>query len=219
MNYNATSAAIKRIPLTGGSALTLATVTSPIGRRITTDGQNVYFGDATGLRFCSVYGGGADTLSAPGGAVVGASYVPFHIYFATTDTIWDYNTYFHTTTRFDGSSHPPIVDFYVSATGPTITFGDQYGVIAHQPNDNNQFVLYGVPAVGHHVTSVYFDGTNVLYTECSSTNTGCSAQIRPYAGHGFTGSGVNVADNANFVIGDGAQLFYGATGGLFKVTL
>jgi hypothetical protein len=217
VNYNSTSAAIKRVPLTGGAAVTLATVTSPIGRRIATDGQNVYFGDSTGVRFCSVYGGGADTLTAPGGAVIGVGYSPYHLYFATATTVYDYSLYFRSLSRFDGSSHPPINDFYVSATGPTIVWSDTYGVVARQPSDTNPFHLYGAPPVGHHATSVSFDGTNVLYTECSSSNTACSAQIRPYTEHGFSGSGVGAGDGANFVTGDASQLFFGANAGLFKV--
>jgi hypothetical protein len=89
---------------------------------------------------------------------------------------------------------------------------------ARRPNSNNQFVLYGEPPVDHLATSVSFDGTNVLYTECATNKTACTTDIRPYTGNGFAGTTVNVNDGASFVNGDAAQVFYGTNAGLFKIT-
>lgn len=220
VNYNSTSAAIKRVPLTGGSAVTLATVTSPIGRRIATDGQNVYFGDSTGVRFCSVYGGGADTLASTASAVVGVGYAPWHLFYATTTAVYNYNFYSGATSTIAISGYPPVGD--LSVTPPpagtpdaTVVWTDAYGVFAWRGSSYN---LFGAPGPGRIATSASFDGTNVLYTECTTTNTTCTADVRPYSGLGYAGYNVAVGDGANFIQGDAAQFFYGASSGLFKVT-
>ncbi|HXU69682.1 MAG TPA: hypothetical protein VN947_10150 [Polyangia bacterium] len=55
-------------------------------------------------------------------------------YFATTSQVYDYNT--------------------AGPTGPTVVWADQFGV-----QRGYDFYFYGVPAGGHHLTSVSFDGT------------------------------------------------------------
>ncbi len=55
---------IKRVPLTGGSAVTLGTSPSLVGMRdIVNDGSYLYWADATGLRKMAIGGGTVTTLA------------------------------------------------------------------------------------------------------------------------------------------------------------
>ncbi len=54
---------IKRVPLTGGAAVVLATSPAAIGNRdLVTDGSSLYWADADGIRKMAVTGGTVQTL-------------------------------------------------------------------------------------------------------------------------------------------------------------
>ena len=170
---------IKRVPLTGGSAVVIANSPAPIASRdLVTDGATLFWVDAGGIRSVPVGGGPITTIRASASITrlrVDASYLYYgeeYLIFRRSKT--------STADRVVASTSGYVTALHVDAGIGWLFWGEEGGgVLATTTEPQGPRVTYQLPSPGRDVTSVGWDGSRVLWSDCHQPgNTGCTVKKR-----------------------------------------
>jgi surface antigen len=201
---------IKRVPLTGGAAVVLATSPAAIGPRdLVTDGSSLYWADAGGIRKLAISGGTVQTLVS-GGTFAHLGLVGSSLYYSAGNNILYVPTSGGASTTVV-SAPSAITAMYPPSTGKGLLWGEANGSVTSLNGDiYHEFQL---PAAGVAVSSVSVAGNYVVWADCFSwwcqikgNDNGIVASA--------AASGVPVDAQ-----GDGGAWFWGDSGGLEKLAL
>jgi hypothetical protein len=202
---------IKRVPLTGGAAIVIASSPSPGARDLQTDGTRLYWIDAGGIRSVPIGGGPITTLFADsfvGRISLDNSFVYFGEEFlimripkggGTPQTVV--------------STNGRVSALYVHAGIGWVFWGEKEGGVRAMPARFGAPVLtFQLPATGREVNSVGWDGLRVLWADCLEPgNTNCRIRdSRAGVTHDLVGGGVGIGhlqwDTASLYWGDTSYL-------------
>jgi hypothetical protein len=196
---------IKRIPLAGGAAVTLATSPRPVGTRdLKTDGAFLFWADDQGLRRMPI-GGGAVTTIVAGTALRSVGLDSTRVYFSDGKALKSMpKTGGQTTTYVVGSTDVTAMYLHRASANSVIYWGDASGAVKSYAIGAGT-TIHQSAITGRWTTSVSFDGTRVLWTDCVNGNQ-CNVRKRQ---NGTTtvvrGSGVGSSN----VQGDATAMFWG----------
>lgn len=205
---------IKRIPLAGGTAVVLATLSTQIGARdLVTDGSFLYWADAAGLRRMSL-GGGTVTTLAGGTNLLRVGLDANQVYYSAGTTI-------NSVPKSGGAITQQVVassavkSLYVqpaAAAGTVIYWAEENASVKSRPVGGAISTYQGV-LTGRHAESASFDGTRVLWSDCSNSGNNCFVRK-------FQGGSVSVVSTgsvgAGDVQGDASAMFWGTVSGVNK---
>jgi hypothetical protein len=204
---------IKRVPLAGGAAVTLVTSPSFAGLSdLDTDGSSLYWADATGLRKIPVGGGSITTLVAGSNiASVGLdSTRVFHSAGAALRSVP--KTGGAVTTHVVGSSNVTSMYVYPSSPNPVIYWGEKNASVKSYRLGVGT-TIHQAAVADRETRSVSFDGTRVLWTDCTESGNPCNVRKRQGGTTTTVASGEVGSDN---VQGDASAMFWGTVSGLMK---
>lgn len=169
---------IKRVPLAGGGAITLANSPGYIGNRdLLTDGTRLFWVDAGGIRSLSIYGGAIQTLLVSS-SVSRISLDPNFVYYAEGNQI-------SRVPKAGGAPlalfvAPKVVTALYADPRPSFTYifwGEKGGAVRSAAPGFSAWTWQG-PVAGRDVTSVGFDGTYALWIDCTQPgNSYCSVRM------------------------------------------
>ncbi len=200
---------IKRVPLAGGPAVTLATSPAYIGRRdIDTDGTSLYWADGGGLRKMPIAGGPVSTLDARSDISVLGLDATRVIYGAGTDIRSVVRTGGQPRLHHSARGTITAMDVIEGSDGKLYWGQNDGTVTSGQLRGGGIFLdpAYQTLRGTRVVRSVAFDGTRVLWADCAyPTNTNCIVRKFQNGSTSFATSGVVGADN---VLGDATQMFW-----------
>ncbi len=210
-NYGSVSQ-IKRIPLTGGSATVLATSPGQIGTRdLVTDGATLFWTDSAGLRSMPI-GGGAITTLFSGGALSRLVIDGARLVFNSGGTLLAMaKTGGFTSTIASESTN--ISALSTNGTG-TVYWGTE-GAAVRSRNGTSSVTTYQSPTAGRRASSVTFDGSRVVWSDCVSPNgNGCAVKTKVlWFVQTLTSGGVGTGNLQS----DASNVFFGEAGGLKKI--
>jgi hypothetical protein len=200
---------IKRVPLAGGSVVTLATSPAYIGLRdIDTDGSSLYWADGGGLRKMPLGGGPVTTLDARTNiSVLGLDAT--RVIYGTGPEIRSVaktggQPRWHHTARATITA----MDVVESSDGK-LYWGQQDGTVTSGQLRNNGIFLdpaYQTLWGARSVRSVAFDGSRVLWADCAyPTGTNCIVRKFENGRTVLPSSGTVGADN---LLGDATAMFW-----------
>jgi hypothetical protein len=214
---------IKRVPLTGGSAFTVATSPMYIGfapdgsaRDVLNDGTNVYWADTGGIRSTPIGGGSAvNTLST--------STSDTHIALDSTYVYNNVGDYVVREPKSGGAltvvatGFSPITALYVDPSTDYIYYGEQNGAVRRVANGTT--FTYHASMLGYTVMNVVWDGTHVVWNQCTAP-TGGLCNLFAYMPNGTTLSvdttSAGLPDGP--VTGDTSAIYFSVPNGLWKYT-
>lgn len=205
---------IKRVPLTGGSAVVIANSPAPIANRdLVTDGATLFWVDAGGIRSVPLGGGPVTTIRSSAFISrlrVDASY----LYYGEQYLIFRRSK----TSTADGvvaSTNGFVTALHVDPSIGWLFWGEQGGgVLATTTQPQGPRVTYQLSSPGRDVTSVGWDGSRVLWSDCQQPgNTACTVKKRQ--------GGITQVVTSNKVgVGnlqwDASRIFWGDVGFLRK---
>jgi hypothetical protein len=196
---------IKRVPLTGGSAVTLATSPSFVGMRdIVNDGSYLYWADARGLRKMAI-GGGAVTTLVSSTTISSVGLNASRVYYSSGASILSIaKTGGASTLHATTSSAITTMHIQLASIGTVVYWGEQNGSV--KSIGAGSFATYQGALAGRRTWSVSYDGSRVLWTDCTYPNgNGCAVRKRQSWVTTTVASGGVGADN---VQGDSGAMFY-----------
>ena len=200
---------IKRVPLSGGAAVVLATSPAAIGNRdLVTDGSSLYWADAGGIRKMAITGGTVQTLVSGQGFAHLALDGPV-LYYSSGNSILSVPAGGGTSTTVI-SAPSPITAIYPPTTANGILWGEANGSVDGFEGDI--YYQLQAPAAGVSVTSVSVAGNYVLWADCFPR--WCQVDGEDV----YSGSVVSVATSGTPVDaqGDAGAWYWGDSGGLEK---
>jgi hypothetical protein len=196
---------IKRVPLTGGPAVTLVQSPSFVGMRdIANDGSFLYWADGGGLRKMSIVGGPVTTLvSSPSITSIGLD--ASRVYFSLGASIRAISkSGGFSTLQTATSSTVTTMHVQTGSSGTALYWGEQNAAIKRL--SGGSITTYQSPISGRRASSVSFDGTRVLWTDCTYPNgNGCAVRKRQSLWTTTVATGGVGADN---VQGDASAMFF-----------
>ena len=209
---------IKRVPLTGGAAVVLATSPAAIGNRdLVTDGSSLYWADAGGIRKMAITGGTVQTL------VSGQTFAHLGLdgsvlYYSSGNSILTVPTSGGASTTYI-SGPSPITAIYPPSTANGLVWGEADGSVNYFDGGDITDQLQA-PVVGVSVTSVSVAGGAIIWAECLPQ----SCQVDGDFGGSVLSVGssvVSVATSGTPVDaqGDAGAWYWGDSGGLEKFAL
>ena len=207
------SSSIKRIPLAGGPAITVATLGRFVGNRsLRTDGSYLYWADENGIRRMPIAGGNVTTLATTTSAQ--------HVSLGSNFVYYSDGTAIRRVLKTGGvvgylvSSPRPITALYIygTASGTRVLWGDAGGSVRAKTVGAAGTTIFQSALTGYRATSVGFDGTRTLWTTCRGSGGGdCSVRLQS----GNT-SWISLVLNGNLGVGnlqwDTSQIFWGGVG-------
>ena len=201
---------IKRVPLTGGAAVVLATSQAVIGTRdLVTDGSSLYWADAGGIRKMAINGGTVQTL-ASGGAFAYLGLAGSLLYYSSGNNVLYVPASGGASTTVV-SAPSAITALYPPSTANGLLWGEANGSVTSLNGDI--YYEFQPPAAGVSVSSVSVAGNYVVWADCfpqwcqiKGNHDGIVASVAT--------SGVPVDAQ-----GDGGAWFWADSGGLEKLTL
>jgi len=201
---------IKRIPLTGGAAVVLATSPAVIGNRdLVTDGSSLYWADAGGIRKLAINGGTVQTL-ASGGTFAHLGLVGSLLYYSAGNNILTVPASGGASTTVV-SAPSAITAMYPPTTANGLLWGEANGSVTSL--DGDIYYEFQPPAAGVAVTSVSVAGNYVVWADCfpqwCQIKGNDNGIVVPVAT-----SGIPVDAQ-----GDGGAWFWGDSSGLEKLAL
>jgi surface antigen len=154
---------IKRVPLTGGAAVVLATSPAAIGNRdLVTDGSSLYWADADGIRTMAITGGPIKTL------VSGTTFAHLGL---DGRVLWYSSGSSILTVPTSGgasatvvSAASPITALYPPTTANGVLWGEANGSVDGFEGDI--YYQLQAPVANASVTSVSVAGSYVLWAQC-----------------------------------------------------
>lgn len=214
-NYGTVSR-IKRVPLAGGAATTLATSPASIGgaQVLDNDGTYLYWADASGLRKMSLAGGAITTLASLSG-IQSVGLDSGNVYVATGNTIYSVPKTGGSLT-WRGSGIDLLKAMHVVPGSPTTLYwAERGGRVAKKPVGGTTTFVY-LPSGSYDALSVYFDGSRLLWTECTSPGwSTCTVYSKLGTSSPITwGGGVG----AGYLQGDATRVFWGNASALYRAT-
>lgn len=238
-NYNDNgqpTSQIKRVPLAGGPATVLADSPAYIGiRDIVTDASSLYWADAGGIRKLSLtanvnpfpIGVGAKVAVrriAPGVVVtLAATTTTSHVGLDANYVYFEQGATIQRVPKSGGAvstvvaAAANVTAFYVDPSTEYIYWGEQGGGIRRQPASGGSTFTYQLPMVGHDAISVGFDGTRILWIDCTEPGNG-TCYVRAYLG----GGNVLTTNIGSYSVGsahlqwDSTSVYWGDASGLKK---
>jgi hypothetical protein len=199
---------IKRVPLAGGSAVTLATSPAYIGLRdIDTDGTSLYWADAGGLRKMPIGGGPVSTLDAKKSiSVFGLDAT--RVIYANGERILSVakaggqpNSHHLARARITAMD-------VVEGSDGKVYWGQEDGTVTSGQVKSDGIFLdpaYQTLAGWRPVRSVAFDGSRVLWADCTTSGTNCIVRKWENVRKVLPSSGTVGVDN---VLGDATAMFW-----------
>lgn len=210
-NYPATNTShIKRVPLAGGAAVPIATSPAFVGYRdLVTDGGSLYWADAAGLRKLPI-GGGAVTTLASDTNIGSVAYSTGRIYYSSGNTIRSVpRTGGVSRTEVTASSAVTTMSMHSAGGRTFLDWGEQNGSVKSSTLSRagvSVGTTHQRPIANRKVWSVSFDGTRMLWTDCSyPSGSNCHVRKRSGATTTIVRSGGVGADN---VQGDARSMFW-----------
>jgi hypothetical protein len=196
---------IKRIPLAGGAAVTLATSPRQVGLGdLETDGSTLYWADQGGLRKMPIGGGGITTLVA-GSDIRSVGLASTRVYYSGGTALRSVaKTGGATTTHAIGSTNVTSMYIHRSLPNPVIYWGEANAAVKSHAVAGGT-TIHQAPIAGHATNSVSFDGKRILWTDCMSGNR-CNVRKRQGGTTSVVSSGGIGASN---VQGDRIAMFWG----------
>lgn len=154
---------IKRVPLTGGAAVVLATSPAAIGTRdLVTDGSSLYWADAGGIRKLAINGGAVQTL-ASGGAFAHLGLYGSSLYYSSGNDILTVPASGGAPTTLV-SAPSAITALYPPSTANGLLWGEANGSVTSL--DGDIYYEFQAPVAGVNVTSVSVAGSYVVWANC-----------------------------------------------------
>jgi hypothetical protein len=211
-NYPATnSSQIKRVPLAGGTAVPIATSPAFVGLRdLVTDGGSLYWADAGGLRKVPLGGGAVTTLATDAKAGLSVAYSTGRIYYTSGNTIRSVpRTGGASRTEVTAPSEVTAMSMHSAGGRTYLDWGEHNGSVKSSTLSRGGVSVgttHQKPIANRKVWSVSFDGTRMLWSDCSYPN-GSNCAVRKRSGGTTTivRSGGVGADN---VQGDARTMFW-----------
>ena len=202
---------IKRVPLTGGAAVVLATSPAAIGNRdLVTDGSSLYWADADGIRKMAITGGTVQTL------VSGQTFAHLGLdgpvlYYSSGNSILTVPTSGGASTTVI-SAPSPITAIYPPSTANGLVWAEANGSV-NRYDGGDIYNQLQAPVAGVSVTSVSVAGNYILWADCFPQ--WCLVEGED------NGSVVSVATSGIPVDaqGDAGAWYWGDSGGLEKFAL
>ena len=156
---------IKRVPLTGGAAVVLATSPAAIGNRdLVTDGSFLYWADAGGIRKMAITGGTVQTL------VSGQTFAHLGLdgsvlYYSSGNSILTVPTSGGASTTVVSAASAITAMYPPSATNGNVYWGEANGSVSLFPGPHDSVYPLQAPGTGVSVTSVSVAGNYILWGE------------------------------------------------------
>jgi surface antigen len=157
---------IKRVPLTGGSAIVLATSPAIIGNRdLVTDGSFLYWADADGIRRMTIAGGPVQTL------VSGTTFAHLGLdgpllYYSSANSILHVPTSGGASTTVVSGASTITAIYPPSATNTNVYWGEANGSVSLFPGPYDSAYQLQAPSAGVSVTSVSLADNYILWGQC-----------------------------------------------------
>jgi surface antigen len=202
---------IKRVPLTGGAAVVLATSPAAIGNRdLVTDGSYLYWADAGGIRKMAITGGPVQTL-VPGQGFAHLGLDGSVLYYSSGNSILNVPTSGGASATYvSGAS--TVTAIYPPSAAQGLLWAEADGSV-NRYDGGDIYNELQLPAAGVSVTSVSAAGNYVLWTDCSAQ--GCQLD-------GDDSGGIvsmPISGNPVDVQGDAGAWYWSDSSGLEKFTL
>ncbi len=207
---------IKRVSLTGGPAVVIASSPAPIASRdLVTDGTRLFWVDAGGIRSVALSGGAITTLRTSTVITrlrVDANYIYYgeeFLIFRMPKAGGSANVVVSTNGRVSA--------LHVDAGIGWLFWGEIGGGVRASPSSQaggGAQVTYQASIAGKDVSSVGWDGSRVLWTDCAQPGSnGCRVMKRQGATtQTLSAGGVGIG----FLQWDAASLYWGDAGNLRK---
>ena len=157
---------IKRVPLTGGAAVVLATSPAVIGNRdLVTDGSFLYWADADGIRRMAIAGGPVQTL------VSGTTFAHLGLdgpvlYYSSANSILHVPTSGGASTTVVSAASAITALYPPSATNGNVYWGEANGSVSLFPGPRDAVDQLQAPGAGVSVTSVSVADNYILWGDC-----------------------------------------------------
>jgi len=171
---------IKRVPLTGGPAVVIANSPAPVARDLVTDGSRLFWLDSGGIRSVPLGGGPVTTLRGEGAFITHIRVDSSYVYFSEEFLILRMPKS-GGLERVVISTNGIVTALYVEASIRRLFWGEQGGGVFSTSADQVQGprVTFQAPSGGRDVTSVGWDGSCVLWSDCLQPgNTNCTIKKR-----------------------------------------
>ena len=154
---------IKRVPLTGGTAVVLATSPAVIGTRdLVTDGSSLYWADAGGIRKMAITGGTVQTLVS-GTTFAHLGLYGSVLYYSSADSILSVSTSGGAaSTVVSGAS--AITAMYPPSAADGLLWSEANGSVYSL--DGDIYAQLQAPVGGISVTSVSVAGSYIIWGDC-----------------------------------------------------
>ncbi len=202
---------IKRVPLSGGAAVVLATSPAPIGDRdLVTDGSSLYWADADGIRTMAITGGTVQTLVS-GGTFAHLGLEGAVLYYSSGNSILTVPTSGGASAT-DVTGASPVTALYPPSPANGLLWGEADGSV-NRFDGGDIYNELQLPVAGVSVTSVSAAGNYILWAECSAQ--GCQVDGDENGGVVSMPTSANPVD----IQGDAGGWYWGDSGGLEKFTL
>jgi hypothetical protein len=199
---------IKRVPLTGGPATVIANSPSSMPRDLITDGTTLFWVDAGGIRSVPLGGGTVTTLRGEGAFTTHIRLDSSYLYFSEQYLILRMPKT-GGLERVVISTSGIVTALHVDSSIGRLFWGEQGGGVFSTAADQVQGprVTYQAPSAGRDVTSVGWDGSRVLWTDCLQPgNTQCT--IKKFAG-GLTSTVTSGKVGVGHLQWDASSMYWG----------
>jgi hypothetical protein len=161
------SSQIKRVPLTGGPAVVIANCPAPIARDLVTDGTRLFWVDSGGIRSVPLGGGPITTLRGEGSFITHIRLDSSYIYFSEEFLILRMPKS-GGLERVVISTSGIVTALHVDGSIGQVFWGEQGGGVFSTASNQVQGtrLTFQTPSAGRTVTSVGWDGSRVLWSDC-----------------------------------------------------
>jgi hypothetical protein len=156
---------IKRVPLTGGAAVVLATSPAVIGNRdLVTDGSFLYWADANGVRRMAIGGGTVQTLVS-GGTFAHLGLDGSLLYYSSANSILSIPTSGGASTTVVSAPSAITALYPPTAFDGNVYWAEANGSVSLFPGPYHSVFQVQAPTAGVSVTSVSFAQPYILWGE------------------------------------------------------
>jgi hypothetical protein len=204
---------IGRIPASGGAPLALVGASDYVMGDLESDGAHLFWSDWSYLLRVPAAGGQHTILRQARSPILAlsASFV-YHARGSNVERVPKTGG----TAEVVVTASNPVTALHVfaptSAFG-TVYWGEQGGAIRSQPVVGGAVTTYQETTAGRMATSVGFDGTRVLWTDCLTSNAQCAVRVHENGAVTTVSSGMAGAGKLQW---DATSMFWGQTGALMK---
>ncbi len=171
---------IKRVPLTGGAAVVLATSPAVIGNRdLVTDGSFLYWADADGIRRLAITGGTVQTLVS-GDTFAHLGLDGSVLYYSSGNSILHVPTSGGASTTVLSAASAITALYPPSVTDSNVYWGEANGAVALFPGPYDSVYQLQAPGAGVSITSVSVADNYILWGDCAAEAFGQNCTVDGY---------------------------------------